>query len=328
LPSSLARPSRIVTLTPNPNIDRTLTVPRVKLDTVLRALEVRQDAGGKGFNVARQLKALGSESLAMAFVGGDTGRAIAQMMHDGGVATRLVQVADETRLCIVVTEPDGATHLKVNEPGPTISVAEFDALLAAVADEARAGDLWVLAGSLPRGLPVDFYAQVIALLRTQGAHVLLDASGEALRAGVAARPFCAKPNLLELAEATGRPMETVADAAEGARLLCAGGIALVAVSMGPDGLLLAVAGAGKEPARIWHAQPPAIQALNSVGAGDAAVAGIAWALAAGHAPAEVARWAVACGTAAAQREGVTFGAHDEVAAVARQVRVEEIASQL
>jgi len=321
MPDSLtAAPlQRIVTLTPNPVLDRTLTVPRVLLDTVLRADEVRLDAGGKGFNVSRALKVMGTDTLAMALAGGATGTLLEQMLHDWGVATHFVWVHDETRTNIVVTEADGARHLKVNEPGPLVSAEELARLLAAVEAEVRPGDLWVLAGSLPRGVPADLYARLIECVQSRGALAVLDASGAGLKLGLQARPFLAKPNALEAAEVTGLPVATVDDAVSAAKALCAQGVAVVAISLGSDGLM--VAAGGPDSMQVCHAQPPSVQALNTVGAGDAAVAGMVWALAQGKGLDELARWGAACGTAAAMRAGVTFGTFAEVEAIAQAVRL-------
>ncbi|MGL4648737.1 MAG: 1-phosphofructokinase family hexose kinase [Caldilineaceae bacterium] len=327
---TLPRPQRIVTLTPNPVLDRTLTVPQVTLDTVLRATEVRLDAGGKGFNVARALTTMGAQQtfggdavLAMALVGGATGALLESMLHAWGVATRFVQVQEETRTNIVVTEADGARHLKVNEPGPLISAFELEQLLAAVDDEVRSGDLWVLAGSLPRGLAPDFYARLVTRIQARGARVALDASGEALRLGLTSAPFLAKPNGLEVAEATGLPVNDPSEAAAAARRLVAMGVAIAAISLGSDGLVVGSAVGGGET-QVLHARPPTITARNTVGAGDAAVSGCLWALLLGEDADSLARWGAACGTAAAARAGVTFGTLDEVAAVANQVQVRRL----
>lgn len=318
------RPLRVVTLTPNPVLDRTLTVPQVLLDTVLRADEVRLDAGGKGFNVSRALKTMGSESVAMALVGGATGALLEEMLHAWGVTTRFVQVHDETRTNIVVTEADGAHHLKVNEAGPQIRPHELEQLLAAIDDVLQPNDLWVLAGSLPRGLPADFYARLIERIGARGGAVVLDASGEPLRQGLQAAPFLAKPNALEAAEATGLPVAGVEEAAAAARRLLAQGVRLPAISLGADGLLLAALEGAATVPEVWHAQPPPIVALNTVGAGDAAVAGMVWALAQGLAAPEVVRYGAACGTAAAARAGVTFATLVEVEAMAQQVVVRRL----
>src|SRR3954452_5122069 len=134
----------IYTVTLNPALDRELTVPALVFDDVLRATETRVDCGGKGFNVARMLAALGAESVALGFAGGHTGA----MLQDGlaalGIATDFVWIAGETRTNISIVTTDYDRHIKVNEAGPTISASEQAALVQRVRERVRSGDLWVL----------------------------------------------------------------------------------------------------------------------------------------------------------------------------------------
>ena len=123
----------IITLTPNPVLDRTLTVPHIEFDDVLRATSTRLDWGGKGFNVSRALQALGTESVAMAFAGGGTGQMLRQGLHALGIATDFVSIAGETRTNVVVVDQATGRHIKVNEAGPSISPQEHDELLGASA---------------------------------------------------------------------------------------------------------------------------------------------------------------------------------------------------
>jgi 1-phosphofructokinase family hexose kinase len=309
---------RIFTITPNPNIDRTLTVPELRLNEVLRSIDIRLDAGGKGLNVARALHALGSACTAVAFFGGPTGEQESAMLRALGIHLRVVPIRDETRSCHVVTDPDGAKHVKVNEPGPVVTAAEQAALLRLVEQEARAGDLWVAAGSLPRGVPADFYRQIVELVQARRGRAVLDASGPALAEGLEAHPFLIKPNGDEVAQITGQAVATPQEAAAAMPLLLRHA-ATVAISLGAAGLVL-----GSDEG-VLHAAPPAIVARNAVGAGDAAVAGMLYALAREWPLDEVARWGAACGTAAAMRPGVDFGAYAEVEEVAARVVVRPLA---
>jgi len=303
----------IVTVTPNPVLDRTLTVAEIVVNEMTRALEVREDWGGKGFNVSRALKALGTESLAMGFAGGTTGAKLEAGLRGLGIATDLVPIAGETRTNIVITDRNGTQYVKVNEPGPTVSATELAAFYARVAAVVRPGDLWALCGSLPPGLPVDFYAQLIHTLHGHGARVLLDTSGEPLQLGLAACPYAAKPNLPEVEAWLGRSLADSVAIAEAVDNLLELGISLVALSLGADGLMFAT-----RAIQVWI-KPPQVAALNPVGAGDALVAGLLWALSEGLPPVEVAAWGVAAGTAAAMREGVSVGTQAEVKAIYNQV---------
>jgi 1-phosphofructokinase family hexose kinase len=336
----------IVTVTPNPGLDRTLTVPRIVFNQMMRATASRLDWGGKGFNVSRALQALGVESVAMGFIGGATGHTLERGLGDLGISTDFVPIAGETRTNTVITsaplsagiDADAYRYVKVNEPGPTVRTEEVAAFFDRAREKARPGDIWVLCGSLPPGVPPDFYARLTALVQAMGARVLLDSSGEALRLGCAAGPYLVKPNVVEAEEMTGQEISSDADALAAVEFFLRQGIELVALSLGADGLLLA----SKELA--VRARPPCVQARNPVGAGDALLAGIASALAgpstrlrAGpSAPdwagaersrsehvlflEEIARWGVATGTAGAVREGVSFGTRAEVEALYEQVQ--------
>jgi 1-phosphofructokinase family hexose kinase len=203
----------------------------------------------------------------------------------------------------------------VNEPGPTIAPGELGALTALVRARARAGDWWVLAGSLPPGTPETFYVDLIAIIRAAGAHTLLDTSGGALLHGCAARPTVVKPNSSEAAQLTGLPVDTPAQALAAARAL--DGIPYVAISMGAIGALLAEGGRG------WLAAPPVIDERNPTGAGDSFVGGLVWGLTGGGAL-DALRWAVACGAATASRDGTAVGTREQVERLAAEVRIEEI----
>ncbi|NLF01941.1 MAG: 1-phosphofructokinase family hexose kinase [Anaerolineales bacterium] len=317
----------IVTVTLNPGVDRTLTVPAIVFNEVMRATSVQLDWGGKGFNVARALRALGEDALAMGFVGGATGQMLARGLAQEGVATDLTPIEGESRTNIVIV-PEGRAdlYLGVNEAGPMVSGIEAAAFLERVRQRVRPSDIWVLSGRLPPGMPMGFYGQLVTLLQADGARVFLDASGEALRLGCAAGPYLVKPNLIEAAHimrAEGENLQRQAGEArvtdpgitadEAADFLLTHGVALAAISLGAEGLLLA-----SQVERV-RAKPPEVVAANPVGAGDALLAGLAYALARGCDLADMARWGVAAGTASAMRAGVSFGTLAEVRAVYDEV---------
>jgi len=305
----------IVTVTLNPALDRTLTVPRILFDEMVQATAARLDWGGKGFNVSRALHALGVENVAMGLVGGATGQMLERGLSGLGIVTDLVQIAGETRTNVVITEADGEHYVKVNEAGPLVQPAELSALLERIRGRVASGDIWVLSGSLPLGVPNDFYAQLVILLRGAGVRVLLDTSGEPLRLGCAAGPYLVKPNTAEAEAATGCSIGSAADALDAAEFFLHRGCELVALSLAEDGLLLA-----SQREAVW-ARPPRVQVHNSVGAGDALLAGVAWALEQGESLDEMARWGVGCGTAAAARKGVSVGTLAEIEKLREQAQV-------
>lgn len=306
----------IITVTLNPSLDRSLTVPRITFGGVLRATGSRLDWGGKGFNVSRALQALGAESVAMGFIGGPTGQMLERGLGEMGIATDLVPIAGETRTNVVVAEAEGERYVKVNETGPAIHQEELAVFLERVGTRICPGDLWILSGSLPPGVPSGFYAQLVRLVQARGARALLDASGEPLRLGCGASPCLVKPNAVEAAEMTGRQIQTDNDALDATHVFLRHGVEYVALSLGARGLLLA---AGQE---VVRAAPPRVEARNPVGAGDALLAGLAWALERDLALEEMARWGVAAGTAAAMHEGVSTGTRAEVTALYDEVKTE------
>ena len=329
----------IYTVTLNPSLDRTLTVPRIVDDDMVRATASRVDWGGKGFNVSRVLQALGAESVALGFAGGATGQMLERGLRSLGIATDLVPLSAETRTNTVVIESETGRYVKVNEPGPTVQPNEQAALLDRISTylhdrspaRARGRDLWVLSGSLPPGMPDSFYAELVELVQASGARALLDASGEPLRLGCDAAPFLVKPNAVEALGYAGvaGPM-TSGFGPDGLALADATalglvypflerGIELVALSLGAGGLLLASAD------RAVRARPPSIQAPNPVGAGDALLAGVCWALDRGLTLDETSRWGVAAGTASATGKGVAVVTGAEVQALYQEVTIHEVA---
>lgn len=254
----------IVTVTPNPSVDRTLRVGPLVRGVVNRATSATAEAGGKGINIARALTTEGIATLAVAPLSAASATVMAALL-DGAAPLDAVAVAGEMRVNVSLVEEDG-TVTKINEPGPELSAGETEALLARTAT-AAAGVAWVAAsGSLPRGVPADFYAQ-LARRAGPGARVAVDADGAALAACRGQRLALIKPNLHELESLLERRLPTLGDVAAGAAELVREGIAAVLVSLGPDGAVLVdVDGAA-------HAEAPIDDVLNTVGAGDALLAG-------------------------------------------------------
>ncbi|MFL6176835.1 MAG: 1-phosphofructokinase family hexose kinase, partial [Ornithinibacter sp.] len=189
----------IVTLTPNPSIDRAIVIDALCRGEVHRATSSRVDPGGKGVNVSRALAAQGSPTIAVLPAGGPEGHLMEELLDAAGVARRSVPVVGALRMNVSVLEPDGTTT-KLNEPGPQLSPTEVDALLTATLDAADGADWVVGCGSLPPGAPAELYAELVARVRERGIRVAVDSSGTPMTAAVAARPHLIKPNHEELAE--------------------------------------------------------------------------------------------------------------------------------
>ena len=305
--------STIYTVTLNPGLDRTLTVPTLHDNAVLRATTSRLDWGGKGFNVSRALQALGVDTVALGVVGGFTGQMLTQGLADLGIATDFVQIEGETRTNTVIEEAHSGRYIKVNEAGPTVDGIALDKIRERVAAHLTPNSYWALCGSLPPGVPPDFYAELITLIQNSGGFVALDSSGEALRHGVCAAPFLVKPNAEEATELTGIPIHDIATARRAAGHFIDQGANLVALSLAADGLLLTTS------EDSTHIRPPKVAVQTLVGVGDALLAGILYARHRQLTLSDVARWGVAAGTAAAMTPGVGMGSLAEVSALVDQM---------
>jgi len=289
----------IVTLTPNPSIDRAIVIDALHRGEVHRATSSRVDPGGKGVNVSRALAAQGTATLAVLPAGGPEGHLMDELLDAAGVARRSVPVAGALRMNISVLEPDGTTT-KLNEPGPQLSPAEVDALLTATLDatDGAAGSDWVVGcGSLPPGAPTELYAALVARVRERGLRVAVDSSGAPMASAVAARPHLVKPNHEELAELVGHPLPTLGDVHAAALDLVADGIEVVAVSLGADGALLVTAD------ELVHARASITAPLSTVGAGDCMLAGLLDGLSRGLDAADALAGAVTWGAAAVTLPG-------------------------
>lgn len=279
----------IVTLTPNPSVDRAVTVATLAHGEVNRATHVRVDAGGKGLNVARAVTAQGGSALAVLPVGGPEGRLLEELLDEAAVPRLSVPIAGAARMNVSLLEADGTTT-KINEPGPELSPAEVAALLDATSS-AAADAAWIVGcGSLPPGAPTDFYAQLVAAAHADGRRVAIDGSGEPFTAAVAASPDLIKPNHEELAELVDHSLPTLGDVIAAARELVSQGLGMVAVSLGADGAVLVTAD------EVIHARATIGAPVSTVGAGDCMLAGLLHGLSHG------------VSTAQALTEGVLWGA--------------------
>lgn len=279
----------VVTVTFNPAIDQTVTVDRLVPGAVHRARAVRQNAGGKGVNVASCLADWGVPVAAFGLLGADNPAPFEALFDAKAIEDRFLRVPGATRINLKIVDDEDTTD--INLDGPTVTPAQIEAVTAQVEAWAggQAGAHVVLAGSLPPGCPADAYAGIAARLSARGARVFLDTSGAALSHALdaAVLPHCIKPNRHELGEWAGRPLAGPGDVVRAAAGLHARGVALVVVSMGAEGALFL----SDEGALV--ARRAADSLAGTVGAGDAMVAGIVAAAIEGADLAHTARLATA-----------------------------------
>jgi 1-phosphofructokinase len=256
----------ILTLTLNPSLDRAIEIEQLVRGEVLRAANARVDPGGKGVNVSRALLANGVTSRAVLPCGGDEGLHLVRLLRAEGVDLLTVPITGHTRSNVTLAEPDG-TVTKINEPGPMLSEAEFEAITAQVLAAAGSAEWVVASGSLPPGLPEDAFPQLCERLVKAGVRVAVDTSGPGLRAAAEAGVALLKPNREELAEVVAAPLDSLRDVVEAARLLRSWGAGAVLASLGADGAVLV------DGDCVVSGDSPVTRPRSSVGAGDALLAG-------------------------------------------------------
>ncbi|MES2644257.1 MAG: 1-phosphofructokinase family hexose kinase [Myxococcota bacterium] len=295
----------IVTVTLNPALDESSTVPRIRPDVKLRCSAPTREPGGGGVNVARVAHRFGVDERALWACGGPEGNRIAALLDAEGVTHVPVPVSGDTRRNLHVTETETDKVFRFNLPGGVVTEADLDALLARLASEEGAAFV-VASGSVPPGLGADAWTRVVAAA-PRGARVILDTSGDALRHALGHGLFLIKPNRNELAKLVGRPLPDREAVAEAARTLVADGAAEgVVVSLGAEGLLLVTA-----TEEVFVAAPR-VHAVSAVGAGDSTVAGIVVALVRGLSLAEAVRFGAAAGAAAVLTPGTALCSPEDV----------------
>lgn len=258
----------ILTVTLNPAVDKTYTTGALIMGNVNRMRTAMSIAGGKGINVTKVLRQYGYPVCATGFLGGYAGNFIEDYLKKEEVDCRFIRVEGETRSNMNILADNGYVT-EILEPGPEVDeerqqrfLMQYDALL----DEC---ELVVLSGSIATGLPDDIYAVLIEKARNKGIRTILDTSGDALRKGIAAKPYMIKPNQKELEYIIGHRLVKRDDVKAAALAIHAQGIAHVVVSMGKKGLL-AVSGG-----KAFFASAGRVKALNTVGCGDSVVASYA-----------------------------------------------------
>ena len=289
--------SKAVTVTLNPAIDQTLSIPGFAAGRVNRVIESWTHAGGKGVNVACVLADLGVGVAATGFLGADNAELFRTVFAQKGIADHFVRIPGSTRTGIKIVDGRAGQTTDINSPGLSPRTEDLAELFERI--DALAGpDAWlVLSGSVPPGVADRVYAEMIELIHRRGGRVLLDTSGAPLREALASAPEIVKPNVEELGELVGRSLDTLAEIRAAGESLLARGVRLVVVSMGGDGALFL----NREGPLL--ARPPRVSVRGTVGAGDAMAAGIVYGRIHGLPLEDLARVATAAGACAVTRIG-------------------------
>lgn len=288
--------TRIVTLTLNPAIDASAEAEAVRPIRKIRTWGERCDPGGGGINVARVIRELGGQVLAIYLAGGITGAALEQMLLEAGINARRIPIAGSTRMSHTVHERSSGLEYRFVPQGPVVAEPEWQACLAAL--EEIDCEYLVASGSLPRGVPDGFYVQVADIAARRGAKFILDTSGKALRKAAGHNVHLIKPSLGELEELVGRELPEAGDQERAVRSLIECGAAdMVALTLGRDGALLGTR------AGLLRIHAVKVKSRSAVGAGDSFLAGMTLGLVQGRDPEDAFALGVAAGTAAVMTPG-------------------------
>lgn len=298
----------ILCITPNPALDRTLMVSKLQPGEVHRVSESVVAAGGKGLNVARAIRILGGAPLCVGFLGGHSGRLLAELAEREGLLGTWTWIPGETRTCVIVVDEAGATV--INETGPEVTAEDWKYLHTAVM--ATPAEVVCLSGSLPPGSPLDSFVALTQALRSVGKTVWVDISGLALKS-VTRLGINIKVNGDEAGVALGMEVSTVDAALTAAHQMHNQGADSVAITLGSLGAVMVTA-AGE-----WCVPAPSLKTVSTVGSGDSFLAGLVVGLTAGQPAHDALRWAVAAGAANAISAGGGHFTRTEFEAVRRLV---------
>lgn len=301
----------------NASVDKRYKMKDLIKGEVMRAAEVDNTPGGKGIHVANVATILGEDCIATGYLGGKSGEFISEKLQDYGIKQDFVQVAGETRSCLAIITESGA-QTEILEPGPTVTPEEQEAFLAKYQELLSKAAVVAASGNMPKGLPGDFYGQLINLARKAGKPFLLDTSGEALIQGIKAQPYFVKPNNDEIKVLVGAELRSDEDIVHVLQKFMEDGIKLPVISLGAQG---SMAGYNQH---VYKITVPKIQCKNPVGSGDSFVAGIAVGIERGMAIEDVLSLGAACGTANAMEDESGFVRKEVVEELFTQIKIQQI----
>jgi 1-phosphofructokinase/tagatose 6-phosphate kinase len=314
----------IITVTLNAAIDKTLAVPNFRLGRRHRAVEQTSMAGGKGVNVARALKRLGQPVIATGVAGGPTGTRIIEQLTDEAILNDFVRIREESRTSTAVVDPTTGDQTEINERGPAVAEAELELFVDKLLYLAKGAAVCVFSGSLPRGIPDELYASLIAEINRLGVLTVLDSEGEALRLGTRAEPGIVTPNEPEAEELVGHEFADNEDRAGAMQEIVELGAGEALMTL-PSGCLAFTRDGGQERV-LFSAQidPGVVESRSTVGSGDAFLAGMVAARYGGRSAEDCLRFAVACGAESVQHFGAGVLDPREVQRLLDDVKVERL----
>jgi 1-phosphofructokinase family hexose kinase len=302
----------------NPAVDVIYEVPELVPGTTLTDVPSGMHPAGKGINVAKAVRTLGEEVCVVGLIPEHDQRRFTRYLEQHRIGAEFLRVEGSARINMTISEGESGQVTHVNTAGQALSMRVQEEYLAFAEPKMREGDLWALSGSLPSGFAPDAYRRLIDRLRGHGAAVMLDSRGKGLSLGLRARPVMVKPNHTELEAFFGEPIEGVRHIALKAKRLSDMGIGYVFVSLGSDGMIAV------HDNDCLLCSSPQVEAVDTVGCGDALVAGVLVGHQRTFSFAETCRMAVACGASNAMHPGPGNISLDDVWRLMEEVRIEAI----
>ena len=311
----------IATLTLNPCLDRTITVHGLHVDEANRWISTRLYAGGKGIDVSRAICKMHGRTAAYGFIGGTAGRTVEILLDEEAVPYSFTPIAQETRTNFIITDTKTSQQTRIDAPGPHISKKELGRFYRKVREIHPEPDLIVASGSIPPGVPVNIYYNIVMEAKGYRVRTILDSEGKWLAEGIKAKPYLIKPNVHEAEELLKIELPTEEAIIKAALDLVRTGIEVVVISRGRDGIIAAT------KKNIVKAVPPPVKVRSAVGAGDCTIAGLALKLAYSEPLIEACQLAVAMGTAAVLTPGTELCHRADVEDLLPQIKVWEITTK-
>lgn len=314
----------ILTVTLNPALDRTMTVPNFQVGFRHRATDTVILPGGKGINVARAAKSLGRPVVATGFVGGREGDQIVADLNGEGILADFVHIEGESRTYTAVVDSATGVVTEINEHGPAIKADEFEKLYDKLDYLGKAADIVVLAGSLPRDLDDDCYAKLIERLRRHDVKIVFYTYGDPLKVGIKAEPDFIFPKLIDAERVIGYEFNDLSDEIRAAERMCSMGAGSTVITSRYKCVAHLAVG---EERHTYVATAPPVQVVSPMGWGDALVGGYCVRMLEGDSPAECLRFGLGCGAANLTRYGAGVFSPDEAVELAGRVDIREVPAE-
>ncbi|HER23784.1 MAG TPA: 1-phosphofructokinase family hexose kinase [Candidatus Atribacteria bacterium] len=309
----------IGTVTLNPALDVILEVNDLKINHYNKVLNAHTTSGGKGINVSKAIRGCGRETIAIGFLGGGRGRVIEEELREMGITTNFWHIEEKTRSNTIISDIKTGEHTLLSEAGPKITEYDLEMLMSIFYRVMSQCSIVTLSGSLPRGVPINIYGDLISIAKERGVKTILNTSGEQFIKGLEKKPFLAKPDLREVNRIFGITINQEKSAVKAAKEVVERGAEIAVISLEQEKDIIAT----RE--KIWFAETNYHQIVNLIGAGDALIAGLAIALSEEEKNFEQAiSFSMACALASALREEEEFSSREEVERCLQYVKLKKL----